>query len=90
MGILQMASLSEEFNEKVRKSRYLRTPSRETPSEAAVMYYLRRTTSYAEQLRFANNRDNSQQTEETIRHQVEENGIIPPGNTGFTTIFILG
>ena len=43
MGILQLISLSDEFNEKIRKSRYLRTPSRENPSEATVMYYLRRT-----------------------------------------------
>ena len=43
MGILQLISLSDEFTEKVCRSRYLRTPSREKPSEATVMYYLRRT-----------------------------------------------
>lgn len=42
MGVLQLLSLSDEFNETIRKSRYLRTPSRENPSEATVMYYLRR------------------------------------------------
>ncbi|MDO5134199.1 MAG: transposase [Eubacteriales bacterium] len=42
MGILQLVSLSDDFAETVIKKRYLRTPSNEKPSEASVMYYLRR------------------------------------------------
>ena len=43
MGILQLISLSDDFAETVVKSRYIRTPSNENPSEASVMYYLRKT-----------------------------------------------
>ena len=43
MGILQLVSLSDTFAETVIENRYLRTPSNKTPSEASVMYYLRRS-----------------------------------------------
>lgn len=43
MGILQLISLSDDFAETVVKSRYIRTPSNENPSEVSVMYYLRKT-----------------------------------------------
>ena len=43
MGILQLVSLSDTFAETVIEKRYLRTPSNKNPSEASVMYYLRRS-----------------------------------------------
>ena len=43
MGILQLVSLSDTFAETVIENRYLRTPSNKNPSEASVMYYLRRS-----------------------------------------------
>lgn len=41
-GILQMISLSENISDKVTELRYLRTYSSKVPSEATVMYYLRK------------------------------------------------
>ena len=43
MGILQLVSLSDTFAEAVIEKRYLRTPSNKNPSEASVMYYLRKS-----------------------------------------------
>lgn len=42
MGITQMISLSGECRDEVLKSRYLRTSSNTVPSEATIMYYLRK------------------------------------------------
>lgn len=41
-GMLQMISLSEIISDKVTELRYLRTYSSKAPSEATVMYYLRK------------------------------------------------
>ena len=86
MGILQLISLSDEFNEKVRKSRYLRTPSMEKPSEATVMYYPRRTIF----LLMLNSPDSPiteiirSKQEKQSGTRLKKTGIITPGNTGFT------
>ena len=42
MGITQMISLGGESRDEILKSRYLRTRSNTTPSEATVMHYLRK------------------------------------------------
>ena len=42
MGTLQLLALNEKSRDEVVKSRYLRTESNVTPSEATVMYYLRK------------------------------------------------
>ena len=42
MGILQMIALDETPSGEAQKSRYLRTMPKDHPSEATIMYYLRR------------------------------------------------
>ncbi len=42
MGILQMLALDRTIAQEAVKVRYLRTPSKETPSEATIMYCLAR------------------------------------------------
>lgn len=42
MGILQLLALDERYSDEVIRSRYLRTYSNVIPSEATVMYYLRK------------------------------------------------
>ena len=42
MGTLQLLALNKETRDEVVASRYLRTKSNKTPSEATVMYYLRK------------------------------------------------
>ena len=42
MGILQLIALDKTYQEELNKARYLRTRSNATPSEATVMYYLRK------------------------------------------------
>lgn len=42
MGILQMLALDKNHKEEIKAARYLRTASKDTPSEATVMYYFRK------------------------------------------------
>ena len=42
MGILQLIALDKTHQAEIKKTRYLRTSSNSTPSEATVMYYLRK------------------------------------------------
>ena len=42
LGILQIIALDKRHRQEVKESRYLRTYSKDVPSEASVMYYLRK------------------------------------------------
>ena len=42
MGIIQLLALDNSFAGKIIESRYLRTKSKDSPSEGTVMYYLRK------------------------------------------------
>ena len=42
MGILQILALDKKYKGEIKTARYLRTASKDTPSEATVMYYFRK------------------------------------------------
>lgn len=42
MGVLQMLALDKKYKDEIKAARYLRTASKDTPSEATVMYYFRK------------------------------------------------
>ena len=46
MGILQMLALNKKYKDEIKSARYLRTASKDSPSEATVMYYFRKRIFY--------------------------------------------